>query len=104
MAAPAFSRHGDRPVEQFTRHRPIGSKASRMKYTLFGKHQRNKRKIVTFANPEVLTFYKTLPFNFRESVASSTEAIRSQDPRLAYPVLGPLLHANARVLDVGCGV
>jgi SAM-dependent methyltransferase len=58
---------------------------------------------VTFANPEVLAFYKTLPFNFRESVAGSAEAIRSQDPRRAYPVLGPLLHANARVLDVGCG-
>src|SRR5262249_52277188 len=43
------------------------------------------------------------PFNFRESVASSAEAIRSQDPRRAYPVLGPLLHTNARVLDVGCG-
>jgi 2-polyprenyl-3-methyl-5-hydroxy-6-metoxy-1,4-benzoquinol methylase len=60
--------------------------------------------MVTFANPEVLAFYKTLPFNFRESVANSAKAIRSQDPRLAYPVLGPLLHPNARVLDVGCGV
>jgi 2-polyprenyl-3-methyl-5-hydroxy-6-metoxy-1,4-benzoquinol methylase len=58
---------------------------------------------VTFANPEVLAFYKTLPFNYRESVASSAEAIRSQDPRRAYPLLEPLLHANTRVLDVGCG-
>ena len=54
----------------------------------------------SFANLEVLAFYKTLPFNFRETVASSAEAIRSQDPRLAYPVLGPLLRANNRVLDV----
>ena len=58
---------------------------------------------MTFANPDVLEFYKALPFNLRESVASSAEAIRSQDPRLAYPVLRPLLHSNTRVLDVGCG-
>src|SRR5262249_5322204 len=43
------------------------------------------------------------PFNFRESVTSSAEAIRSQDPRLAYPILRPLLNSKARVLDVGCG-
>src|SRR5262245_50462865 len=60
--------------------------------------------MVTFANSEVLAVDKTLPFNYRESVASSAEAIRSQDPRLAYPVLGTLLRANARVLDFGCGV
>jgi 2-polyprenyl-3-methyl-5-hydroxy-6-metoxy-1,4-benzoquinol methylase len=58
---------------------------------------------VTFANPDVLAFYKTLPFNFRDSVAKSVEAIRSQDPCLAYPILKPLLNSHARVLDVGCG-
>jgi 2-polyprenyl-3-methyl-5-hydroxy-6-metoxy-1,4-benzoquinol methylase len=58
---------------------------------------------VTFANPDVLAFYKTLPFNFRDSVAKSGQAIRSQDPCLAYPILKPLLHSHTRVLDVGCG-
>jgi 2-polyprenyl-3-methyl-5-hydroxy-6-metoxy-1,4-benzoquinol methylase len=58
---------------------------------------------VTSANPDVLAFYKTLPFNFRESVAKSVEAIRSQDPCLAYPILKPLLNSRTRVLDVGCG-
>jgi SAM-dependent methyltransferase len=58
---------------------------------------------VTYANPDVLAFYKTLPFNFRDSVANSTESIRSQDPCLAYPVLKSLLSPQTRVLDVGCG-
>jgi 2-polyprenyl-3-methyl-5-hydroxy-6-metoxy-1,4-benzoquinol methylase len=58
---------------------------------------------VTFANPDVLAFYKTLPFNFRDSVAKSAEAIRSQDPCLAYPILRPLLNSDTRMLDVGCG-
>jgi 2-polyprenyl-3-methyl-5-hydroxy-6-metoxy-1,4-benzoquinol methylase len=59
---------------------------------------------MTFANPEVLAFYQTLPFNFRESVAKSASAIRNQDPRVAYPVLKPLLRSGTHVLDVGCGV
>ena len=58
---------------------------------------------MSFANSEVLAFYKTLPFNFRESVTSTIEAIRCQDPRLAYPVLRPLMSSKSRVLDVGCG-
>jgi SAM-dependent methyltransferase len=74
-----------------------------MKYIPFGERHGAQGKIVTFANTDVLAFYKTLPFNFRESVVSSAEAIRSQDPRLAYPVLRALLHSKARVLDVGCG-
>lgn len=57
----------------------------------------------TFANPEVLAFYKTLPFNFRESVEGSARAVRAQDPLVAYPVLRPLVGRGVRVLDVGCG-
>ncbi len=57
----------------------------------------------TFANPEVLAFYKTLPFNFRDSVESSAEAIREQNPLHAYPVLRPVLGSEVSVLDVGCG-
>jgi SAM-dependent methyltransferase len=74
-----------------------------MKSTPFGENQSVEWGTVTFANPEVLGFYKTLPFNLRESVASSAHAIQSKDPHLAYPVLGPPLHTKARVLDAGCG-
>ena len=65
--------------------------------------EQERDRLVSFANPEVLAFYRTLPFNFRESVAKSIEAIRSHDPRLAYPVLTSLLRPGVRVLDVGCG-
>jgi SAM-dependent methyltransferase len=58
---------------------------------------------VTFANAEVLEFYKTLPFNIRESVEASAEAVRTTDHATAYPVLAPLLRPGLRVLDVGCG-
>ena len=60
-------------------------------------------ELQSFANPEVLAFYKTLPFNLRESVESSVHAIRAQDPLAAYPVLRPLLRPGVSVLDVGCG-
>ena len=57
----------------------------------------------SFANSEVLAFYKTLPFNLRESVESSVQAIGAQDPLAAYAVLRPLLRPGVSVLDVGCG-
>src|SRR5438046_1109586 len=57
----------------------------------------------SFANPAVLEFYKTLPFNIRESVEGSVEAIRQTDHVSAYPVLRQLLRPGIRVLDVGCG-
>lgn len=57
----------------------------------------------SFANPAVLEFYKTLPFNIRESVAGSVDAVRRVDHASAYPVLAPLLRPGQTVLDVGCG-
>ena len=57
----------------------------------------------SFANAEVLEFYKTLPFNIRESVAGSVDSVKRTDHAAAYPVLAPLLHPGVRVLDVGCG-
>ena len=45
----------------------------------------------SFANAEVLEFYKTLPFNIRESVEGSVEAVTRTDHAAAYPVLAPLL-------------
>lgn len=57
----------------------------------------------SFANAEVLEFYRTLPFNTRETVEGSAAAVTGTDHATAYPVLGPLLHPGVRVLDVGCG-
>lgn len=58
---------------------------------------------ISFANPEVLEFYKELPFNFRESADESANVIRRTDYLSAYPVLRPLVRRGMRVLDVGCG-
>ena len=57
----------------------------------------------TFANPAVLEFYKTLPFNYRETVEGSVQAIQETDQVAAYPLLKPLLGPGVRVLDVGSG-
>ena len=55
------------------------------------------------AAADVLEFYKSLPFNIRESVDASVDAVRGTDHARAYSVLGPLLRPGIRVLDVGCG-
>lgn len=57
----------------------------------------------TFANPEVLEFYKSLPFNYQDSVENQVKAIRTRDSVSAYPVLPPLLGKGISVLEVGCG-
>lgn len=57
----------------------------------------------TFANPDVLEFYKSLPFNYQDSVENQVKAIRSRDSVSAYPVLPPLLGEGVSVLEVGCG-
>jgi len=57
----------------------------------------------SFANPEVLEFYKSLPFNYQDSVENQVKAIRSRDSVSAYPVLPPLLKKGVSVLEVGCG-
>jgi len=58
----------------------------------------------TFANPDVLKFYRELPFNYRESAQSHAKEIRRSNAVAAgYPVLLPLLKKNTTVLDVGCG-
>ena len=55
----------------------------------------------SFANADVLEFYKTLPFNIRESVEGSVDAVRRTDYAAAYPVLARLLWPGVRVIDVG---
>jgi 2-polyprenyl-3-methyl-5-hydroxy-6-metoxy-1,4-benzoquinol methylase len=57
----------------------------------------------TFANFEVLEFYKSLPFNYQDSVENQVKTIRSRDSVSAYPVLPPLLKKSVSVLEVGCG-
>jgi SAM-dependent methyltransferase len=57
----------------------------------------------SFANPEVLAFYRELPFNYRQSPDEDVRAIRASDAVRAYPILRPLLGPGVRVLDVGCG-
>lgn len=58
---------------------------------------------VTFANPDVLAFYKELPFNLRDSAADHAAQIRRENAAESYPPLPPLLTKATTVLDVGCG-
>ncbi len=57
----------------------------------------------TYANSEVLEFYKELPFNYKLSVKEHVNAIRKQDAVAAYPALAFLLEPGVSVLEVGCG-
>jgi len=57
----------------------------------------------SFANQNVLEFYKSLPFNYRDSVEEHLAALRNNNPVESYPVLIPLLSPRVSVLEVGCG-
>ena len=60
---------------------------------------------MTYANKDVLEFYKELPFNYRESVEDHVNAVRQRKITDLYPVLRPYLKIrNLKVLEVGCGV
>lgn len=60
---------------------------------------------MTYANLDVLDFYKELPFNYGGSVDEHKDRIVANDLTAAYPILPPLLlHGRPRVLEVGCGV
>ena len=58
---------------------------------------------MTYANNNVLEFYKTLPFNYRDSVEDHAESILQKQIGDYYPFLDPYLKSRSRVLDVGCG-
>jgi 2-polyprenyl-3-methyl-5-hydroxy-6-metoxy-1,4-benzoquinol methylase len=60
-------------------------------------------KTATFANPDVLEFYKELPFNYQESVEQQVKTVKSRNSVLSYPVLAELLKPNVDVLEIGCG-
>jgi SAM-dependent methyltransferase len=58
----------------------------------------------SYANADVLAFYRELPFNYRESAKSHANEIRRTNAIAdAYPVLAPLLRKRVTLLDVGCG-
>lgn len=57
----------------------------------------------SYANTEVLEFYRKLPFNYYGSVQLAAASIMETNSVENYPVLIPLLKKPIRVLDVGCG-
>ena len=59
---------------------------------------------MTFANLDVLNFYKELPFNYSESGHAHAERIVVNDLTVAYPMLPSLLRQHQRILEDGCGV
>ena len=58
----------------------------------------------TFANPDVLNFYKILPFNARDSIKNEIERVRIMESGKLYPPLPQILAREKTVLEVGCGV
>ena len=58
----------------------------------------------TYANMDVLNFYKSLPFNYRSSVEDEVRSILDKRPEDLYPGLSKLLDENTSVLEIGCGV
>jgi 2-polyprenyl-3-methyl-5-hydroxy-6-metoxy-1,4-benzoquinol methylase len=59
---------------------------------------------MTFANPDVLDFYKNLPFNYGEHVDDHVKRIVGHDLVKTYPCLDGVLRPRLRVLEVGCGI
>jgi len=57
----------------------------------------------TFANFDVLNFYKLLPFNRKNALDEEINAIRKRQPADLYPGLPELLGPNVSVLEIGCG-
>ena len=64
---------------------------------------KDQMEISEFSNPEVLEFYRTLPFNVHDDPQKNVNAIRSNNSVENYPCLVPLLSKDSRVLEVGCG-
>jgi SAM-dependent methyltransferase len=60
-------------------------------------------RVPSGARPDVLAFYRELPFNFRASARSHAEAIRASNPLRAYPTLAAVLGKRPRTVDIGCG-
>src|SRR2546427_3488457 len=59
--------------------------------------------VPTAANPDVLAFYRELPFNYRRGALDHARQIRETNQLEGYLPLLPLLRKGASLLDVGCG-
>jgi len=57
----------------------------------------------SYANSDVLAFYRQLPFNFYGEAAEAVARIRKLDPIAHYPPLKSIVRPGMRVLDIGCG-
>lgn len=58
----------------------------------------------TYANSEVLDFYRTLPFNQKNSLEEEINGVLKRTPKNLYPGLSQILNPSVSVLEVGCGV
>lgn len=61
-------------------------------------------QISEFSNPEILEFYKILPFNLKASVADSVKSIRESNLDRFYPGISKFMRSDVAVLEVGCSV
>ena len=59
---------------------------------------------MTFANEEVLRFYKTLPFNLAGDLKENQRSVKSGISLSNHPALLEVLSRQRTVLEVGCGV
>jgi SAM-dependent methyltransferase len=59
---------------------------------------------MSFANEDVLKFYKELPFNIFGDIQEHQKSIRSGVSLNNHPVLTNILTKKMKVLEVGCGV
>jgi len=59
----------------------------------------------TYANRDVLEFYKKLPFNIYSDKAYAIESLKSNNPIKIYPPLADIIkdEKNFYALDLGCG-
>ena len=59
---------------------------------------------MSFANQEVLNFYRELPFNVLQNEREHRRFIKSGISLRSHPVLAELISEETRVLEVGCGM
>ena len=59
---------------------------------------------MTYANQEVLEFYKELPFNIFGDLNTAINQIKANDPLEVYPELKKIIGSKkVNILDIGCG-
>ena len=59
---------------------------------------------MTYANQEVLEFYKELPFNIFGDLNTAINQIKANDPFEVYPELKKIIGSKkVNILDIGCG-